>query len=59
MDKRKGKPETVHLSGTPWERLDQAVRASFKSSKDDYLVEEARLKRARERKKIAKKPAHR
>jgi hypothetical protein len=59
MDKRKSKPETVHLSGTPWERLDQAVKASFNVSKEDYLAEEARLKRARGRKKNAKKTAHR
>jgi len=45
---------------TPWERLDNAVRAVFSVPKDRVLKEEARLKRQRtsaKRKKSKKQPA--
>jgi hypothetical protein len=42
---------------TEAERMDNAVRKLFTVSKDAYLKEEARLKRARARKRAAKKPA--
>jgi hypothetical protein len=40
---------------TEAERFDYAVRKLFTVSKEDYLKEEARLKKLRERKKRAKK----
>lgn len=41
-----------HVPGkTEAERFDNAVRKMFTVSKEDYLKEEARLKRIRERKK--------
>ena len=44
-----------HVPGnTEAERMDYAVRKLFTVSKEDYLKEEARLKRARDRKKRAK-----
>jgi hypothetical protein len=42
---------------TDAERMDNAVRKLFTVSKDAYLKEEARLKRARGRKQRAKTPA--
>jgi hypothetical protein len=42
---------------TEAERMDNAVRRMFSVPKDAYLKEEARLKRARVRKRAAKKPA--
>jgi len=49
-----------HIPGeTEAERMDNAVRKMFSVSKDDILKEEARLKRARDRKrgkKIGLKP---
>jgi hypothetical protein len=42
---------------TEAERMDNAVRKIFTVSKEDLLKEEAKWKRARERKKRAKKPA--
>ena len=42
---------------TPWERLDNAVRAVFRVPKDDVLKEEARLKRFRAKRRAAKKAA--
>ena len=46
-----------HVPGnTEAERMDNAVRKLFTVSKEDYLREEVRLKRIRERKKRAKKP---
>ena len=45
-----------HVPGnTEAERFDNAVRKLFTVSKEDYLKEEARRIRARERKKRAKK----
>lgn len=45
-----------HVPGnTEAERMDNAVRKLFTVSKEDYLKEETRLKRARDRKKRAKK----
>jgi hypothetical protein len=41
---------------TEAKRMDNAVRKLFTVSKEDYLKEEARLKKRRERKKRAKKP---
>jgi hypothetical protein len=40
---------------TEAERFDHAVRKLFTVSKEDYLKEETRLKKLRERKKRAKK----
>ncbi len=40
---------------TEAERFDNAVRKMFSVSKADYVKEEARLKKLRERKKRAKK----
>ena len=34
---------------TPWERMDNAVRAVFRVSKEDILKEEATLKRQKKR----------
>lgn len=42
---------------TEGERFDNAVRKLFSVSKEDYLKEEARLKKQRERKKRTKKIA--
>ena len=42
---------------TEAERMDNAIRKMFSVSKEDLLKEEAKWKRARERKKRAKKPA--
>jgi hypothetical protein len=42
---------------TEAERMDNAVRKLFTVSKEDYLKEEARRKRAKERKKRVKKSA--
>jgi hypothetical protein len=42
---------------TDAERMDNAVRKLFSVSKGDYLKEEARLKRARNRKRARKTPA--
>ena len=42
---------------TDAERMDNALRKLFTVSKEDYLKEESRLKRARVRKKRAKKSA--
>lgn len=45
-----------HVPGnTEAERFDNAVRKVFSVSKDAYLKEEARLKKLRERKRLAKK----
>jgi hypothetical protein len=41
--------------GASPERFDHAVRKLFTVSKEDYLKEETRLKKLRERKKRAKK----
>jgi hypothetical protein len=40
---------------TEAERMDNAVRKLFTVPKEDYLKEEARLKRIRDRKRLAKK----
>jgi hypothetical protein len=42
---------------TEAEKFDNAVRKVFSVSKQAYLKEEARLKKARERKRRTKKPA--
>ncbi|MGA2268459.1 MAG: hypothetical protein ABSH44_08330 [Bryobacteraceae bacterium] len=42
---------------TEAERFGNAVRKMFTVSKEAYLREKARLKRTRERKRAAKKPA--
>jgi len=42
---------------TEAERMDNAVRKLFTVSKEDYLKEESRLKRRRDRKKRAKNNA--
>jgi hypothetical protein len=42
---------------TDAERMDNAVRKLFTVSKEDYLKEEARLKRTRDRKRATRKPA--
>ena len=42
---------------TEAERMDNAVRTMFSVSKDAFLKEEAKLTRARAKKKRAKKPA--
>jgi hypothetical protein len=42
---------------TEAERMDNAVRKLFTVSKEDYLAEESRLKKLRQRRKRAKKPA--
>lgn len=42
---------------TDAERMDNAVRKLFTVSKEDYLKEEERLKKMRERKKRIKKTA--
>lgn len=45
-----------HVPGnTEAEKFDHAVRKLFSVSKEDYLKEEARLKKIRDRKKRAKK----
>jgi hypothetical protein len=41
---------------TEAERMDAAVRKMFTISKDKLLKEEAKQKKARDRKKLAKKP---
>ena len=47
-----------HVPGnTEAERMDYAVRAMFRVSKEDVLKEEAKRKRARARKKRAKAKA--
>ena len=47
-----------HVPGnTESERMDNAVRQMFSVSKEDILKEEAKWKRARERKARAKKPS--
>jgi hypothetical protein len=47
-----------HVPGnTEAERMSNAVKKLFSVSKEAYLKEEERLKRARARKKRAKKPA--
>lgn len=47
----------LHVPGnTEAEKFDSAVRKLFSVSKEDYLKEEARLKKMRERKKRTKKP---
>ncbi len=40
---------------TPWERMDNAVRAIFSVPKDSFLKKEARAKKRREKKKRSKK----
>ena len=48
---------TPHVPGnTEAERFDSAVRKIFSVSKEDVLMEEARLKRQRANKRKAKKP---
>jgi len=42
---------------TEAERMDNAIRKLFSVSKDAYLKEEARLKRARDRRRAGKKTA--
>ncbi len=42
---------------TPWEKLDNAVRKVFSVTKEALLKEEARLKKARARKRSKKKAA--
>jgi hypothetical protein len=51
--KRKAPPNV--LGETEAERFDNAVRKLFSVPKEAFLKEEARLKKARERKKRAKK----
>lgn len=47
-----------HIPGnTEWERFDNAVSKLLSVPKEAFLKEEARLKRARDRKRAAKKPA--
>jgi hypothetical protein len=50
------KPAPNVPGSTESERFDNAVRKFLTVSKEDYLKEEARLKRARARKKRAKRP---
>jgi hypothetical protein len=40
---------------TPWEKLDNAVRAVFTVPKEALLKEEARLQKIREKKRAGKK----
>lgn len=40
---------------TPWQRLDNAVRAVFSVPKDKLLKEEARLKKLSQKKRVKKK----
>jgi hypothetical protein len=42
---------------TPWQRLDNAVRAVFSVSKEDVLKEEARLKNPKPKKRTRRKVA--
>jgi hypothetical protein len=45
-----------HVPGdTPWERLDSAVRRVFSVPKSEFLKQEARLKKRREKKQAKKK----
>ena len=55
-DSARMKPAPSVPGDTEAERMKNAVRMMFSVSKDAYLKEEARLKRARSRKR-AKKPA--
>jgi hypothetical protein len=49
-------PNSPEVPGaTDAERMKNAVGLMFRVSKDSYLAEEARLRRARGRKKLAKK----
>jgi len=50
-------PAPKVLGKTEAERFDNAVKKLFTVSKEDYLKEEARLKKLRERKKRQKKSA--
>jgi hypothetical protein len=46
------KPQPARVRGnTTWEKLDHAVRTIFTVSKEALLKEEARLKKAREKKR--------
>jgi len=48
-----------HVPGsTEWERFDNAVGKLLSVPKEAFLKEEARLKRAREKKRAAKNKAH-
>ena len=40
---------------TPWERMDNAVRAIFNVPKDSFLKKEASAKKRRDKKKHSKK----
>jgi len=51
------KPAPAVPGDTDAERMKNAVRMMFSVSKEAYLREEARLKRARDRKRNGKKPA--
>jgi len=53
----KPQPPPQVPGSTEAERMDNAVRKLFTVSKEDYLKEESRLKRRRDRKKLAKKTA--
>jgi hypothetical protein len=49
------KPAPQIPGNTEWERFDNAVGKLLSVPKEAYLREEARLKRAREKKRAAKK----
>jgi hypothetical protein len=51
-------PPPINLpeGGTPAQRLDMAFRKVLTVSKEDLLREEAKEKRARDKKRAAKKP---
>jgi hypothetical protein len=53
----KPQPPPEVPGSTDAERMDNAVRKLFTVSKEDYLKEEERLKKLRERKKRIKKTA--
>ena len=54
---RPSQPPPSVPGNTEAERMDNAVRMMFSVPKDAYLKQEARLKRARARKRATKKPA--
>jgi hypothetical protein len=49
-------PPDIPEGGTPWQRLDFAFRKVLTVPKEALLKEEAKEKRAREKKRAAKKP---
>ena len=52
----KPSPPAPVPGNTEWERFDNAVGKLLSVPKEAFLKEEARLKRAREKKRAAKKP---